>query len=300
MDGNVFKALSVQPNAMGGLAVRVDGLSFTYAGSPFPALREVSLKIERGEFIIITGPSGCGKSTLCRCLNGLIPHFYPGKMEGNVEVFGMNTRFYTPKHLARFVGLVFQNPENQLFSLSVEGDVAFGPENLGFPREETVKRVEEALSLMGLKEVRDRAPYELSGGQQQRAAIASILAMRPEMVVLDEPTSFLDPRSSLDIIEAISFLNRRLGITVVLVEHRLDIASRFADKIYILDEGRIVDEGPPHQVYGRRETLLLGVGVPRISLLFQLLRERGIPVKEIPLTVKEGAEKLEAFLVDRN
>ncbi|MEM2123068.1 MAG: ATP-binding cassette domain-containing protein [Candidatus Bathyarchaeia archaeon] len=285
---------------MSGLAVKVDGLTFTYAGSSVPALNGVSLRVGRGEFIIVTGPSGCGKSTLCRCLNGLIPHFYPGRMEGDVEVFGMNTRIYTPKHLAKFIGLVFQNPENQLFSLSVEGDVAFGPENLGFPREETVKRVEEALSLMGLKGVRERAPYELSGGQQQRAAIASILAMRPEIIVLDEPTSFLDPKSSLDIIEAISLLNRSLGITVVLVEHRLDIASRFADKIYIMDKGRVVDEGMPSEVYGRRETLLLGVGVPRISLLFQLLRERGVPVGGIPVTVKDGARMLEALLVDRS
>lgn len=284
---------------MSGSAIKVEGLSFTYAGSHAPALSDVSLRVERGEFIIVTGPSGCGKSTLCRCLNGLIPHFYPGRMEGNVEIFGLNTRLYTPKHLARLVGLVFQNPENQLFSLSVERDVAFGPENLGFPREETVRRVEEALSLMGLEGVRERAPYELSGGQQQRAAIASILAMRPEIIVLDEPTSFLDPKSSLEIIEAISLLNRRLGVTVVLVEHRLDVASRFADKVYILDKGRVVDEGPPSKVYGRRETHLLGVGIPRISLLFQLLRERGAPVGDIPVTVEDGAKTLEALLVDR-
>ena len=299
MHGNIFKALVIQPNGMSELAIRVEELSFTYAGSSIPALKGVTLKVERGEFVIVTGPSGCGKSTLCRCLNGLIPHFYPGRMEGDVEIFGMNTRFYTPKHLARHVGLVFQNPENQLFSLSVERDIAFGPENLGFPREETVKRVEEALSLMGLEEIRERAPYELSGGQQQRAAIASVLAMRPDLIVLDEPTSFLDPRSSLEIIESISFLNRRLGITVVLVEHRLDIASRFADKVCILDKGQVMDEGSPSEVYGKRETYLLGVGVPRISLLFQLLKERNTPIREIPVTVKEGARELEGLLVDR-
>lgn len=290
----------IQPNDMSELAIKIEDLSFIYAGSSVPALKDVTLRVKRGEFVIVTGPSGCGKSTLCRCLNGLIPHFYPGRMEGDVEVFGMNTRDYMPKHLARHVGLVFQNPENQLFSLSVERDVAFGPENLGFPRKETVKRVEEALSLMGLKEVRERAPYELSGGQQQRAAIASVLAMRPDVIVLDEPTSFLDPKSSLEIIEAISFLNRRLGITVVLVEHRLDVASRFADKIYILDKGHVVDEGPPSEVYGKRETYLLGIGVPRISLLFQLLKEKEAPVRRVPVTVEEGARELEGLLVDRD
>ena len=177
-------------------AISARNLSFKYAGAEKPSMENVSVSIEKGEFVILTGPSGCGKTTLCRCLNGLIPNFYSGDLTGNLEVDGVDVTGKTTAELASHVGFVFQNPENQLFSLSVERDVGFGLENMGVPREEAIERVQWAMRATGILDLRSKAPYELSGGQQQRAAIAGILAMRPKILVLDEPTSFLDPKSA--------------------------------------------------------------------------------------------------------
>ncbi|HDO42341.1 MAG TPA: ABC transporter ATP-binding protein, partial [Candidatus Bathyarchaeota archaeon] len=206
--------------------IEAKGLTYTYPFAEKPAFKNIDLKIEKGEFILLTGPSGCGKTTLCRCLNGLIPHFYGGKLEGELTVAGLKTTEHAIYEIARHVGLVFQNPENQLFALTVEKDVAFGLENLGVPRDEIRRRVDWALKITGIYELKDRAPFELSGGQQQRVAIASVLAMQPEIIVLDEPTSSLDPLSAKNILDVIHRLNKDLGITIILVEHRLDLASR--------------------------------------------------------------------------
>lgn len=272
--------------------IEIENLHFTYAGTQSPSLQEINLTIEKGDFIILTGPSGCGKTTLCRCLNGLIPNFYNGDFEGTIEILGMDTRNRPISELARSVGFVFQNPENQLFSLSVERDIAFGPENLGLQREEIKKRVEWALRVTGTENLRDYAPYELSGGQQQRVAIASVLAMRPEIIVLDEPTSFLDPKASNDLLMTISKLNDKLGITIILVEHRLDLASKYAKRVLIMNEGRILLDGPPTKVYNE-DVYLIGVGIPKVSLLFHLLRKDGIKIKKIPVDTSEAVQFLE-------
>src|SRR4030066_1662223 len=203
--------------------IETEGLTYTYPGGSKQSIADVSIRIEKGEFALITGPSGCGKTTLCRCFNGLIPHFYQGEMKGKITVSGMNIADHPIYELAKHVGLVFQNPENQLFALSVEKDVAFGLENLGHSREEMRKRVDGALNLTGIYDLRERSPHEVSGGQQQRVAIAAVLAMQPEIIVLDEPTSFLDPLSAERIFEVIYDLKQKLGVTVVLVEHRLDL-----------------------------------------------------------------------------
>lgn len=272
--------------------IEIENLHFTYAGTQSPSLQEINLTIEKGDFIILTGPSGCGKTTLCRCLNGLIPNFYNGDFEGTIEILGMDTSNRPISELARSVGFVFQNPENQLFSLSVERDIAFGPENLGLQREEIKERVEWALRVTGTENLRDYAPYELSGGQQQRVAIASVLAMRPEIIVLDEPTSFLDPKASNDLLMTISKLNDKLGITIILVEHRLDLASKYAKRVLIMNEGRILLDGPPTKVYNE-DVYLIGVGIPKVSLLFHLLRKDGIKIKKIPVDTSEAVQFLE-------
>ncbi|MEM2922111.1 MAG: ABC transporter ATP-binding protein, partial [Candidatus Bathyarchaeia archaeon] len=166
----------------------VKDLSFTYAGEQVPALSHVNIVVDEGEFVLITGPSGSGKSTLLRALVGLIPHSYQGSMEGEVKIFGMSTKEHSTAELSTRVGLLFQSPENQLFSLSVEDDVAFGAENLCLSPEEITLRVDWALDITGIKNYRHMPPYELSGGLQQRAAIASILSMKPSILVFDEPT----------------------------------------------------------------------------------------------------------------
>jgi len=277
--------------------IKTKGLTYTYPGAVKPSINNVSIKIEKGEFVLITGPSGCGKTTLCRCFNGLIPHFYQGKLEGEIKVAGLTVQEHPTCELARHVGMVFQNPENQLFALSVEKDVAFGLENLGLPRDEIRKRVDWALQITGIYDLKDRAPYELSGGQQQRVAIASVLAMQPEVMVLDEPTSFLDPLGAKKIFDVIHEINKNLGITIVLVEHRLDLTIRYADHIIIMDDGKVILDGDPRAVLGSEAMRLLGVGIPKATRLYQMLEAEGIKLSgKIPLSSDELAEKIRRVL----
>jgi energy-coupling factor transporter ATPase len=270
--------------------IETANLSYTYPGGTKQSISDVSIRIEKGEFTLITGPSGCGKTTLCRCFNGLIPHFYQGEMKGKVTVAGLDVSEHPTYELAQHVGLVFQNPENQLFALSVEKDVAFGLENLGVPREEMRKTVDWALQLADIYNLRERAPHELSGGQQQRVAIASVLAMKPQVIVLDEPTSFLDPLSAKRIFEVIHDLNRNLGITVVLVEHRLDLTAKYADHIIVMDQGKVLLDGEPHGILGSEETRLVGVGIPKATRLYQILMKDGARLRDmVPLSSEEMA-----------
>jgi energy-coupling factor transporter ATP-binding protein EcfA2 len=273
----------------------VKDLTFTYLGSKKPSISDLTFSVDEGQFVILTGPSGCGKTSVCRCLNGLIPHFYSGELKGDLTVCGLSIREKSTSELARKVGFVFQNPENQLFSLSVERDVAFGPENLGLPRSETRKRVDWALEVTGISGLRYRAPYELSGGQQQRAAIAAVLAMKPEVMVLDEPTSFLDPKSAVDILKVVHDLNKTLGMTIVLVEHRLDLASQYADRVIIMDKGETILDGKPSEVLGEKARLI-GVGIPRITLLAQLLQKDGLSFTSIPISVEDASVAIRRLL----
>jgi len=278
--------------------IEARNLNYTYPGNSSPSLKDISFEIEEGEFVLLTGPSGCGKTTLCRCLNGLIPHFYGGTLRGELSVSGLKVAEHPIHELALHVGLVFQNPENQIFALSVEKDVAFGLENLGMDRDEMKKRVDWALEITGIKDLRDRAPHELSGGQQQRLAIAGVLAMQPEILVMDEPTSFLDPLSAVRILEIIKKLNDEMGLTVILIEHRLDIISRYVDRVIILNEGSIALEGEPKEVFKSKYPELLGVGVPKVTKLFNMLKEEGLKIRGIPLTPDEASKIMEEILID--
>ena len=276
-------------------AITALNLSFTYAGGSSPSMQNISLSIGKGEFVILTGPSGCGKTTFCRCLNGLIPNFYSGEIQGELFVDGVDVSDKSTAELSKHIGFVFQNPENQLFSLSVERDVAFGLENQGIPREEALERVKWAMRVTGIEELREKAPYELSGGQQQRAAIAGVLAMKPNIIVLDEPTSFLDPRSAEDIVAVIASLNHEYNLTTVLVEHRLDIVSRYANRVIIMDNGKIVLDGPPSDVYND-QARLIGIGLPKITTLFHMLRRDGFPLASNPITVEQASKQLRKAL----
>jgi len=280
--------------------IETKNLTYTYPEGAKQSISDVSVRIEKGEFTLITGPSGCGKTTLCRCFNGLIPHFYQGDMKGEIVVADLNVKKHPIYELAKHVGLVFQNPENQLFALSVEKDVAFGLENLGIPREDMRKRVDWALKLTDIYDLRERAPHELSGGQQQRVAIASVLAMQPEVIVLDEPTSFLDPLSARKIFEVIRELNRSFGITVVLVEHRLDLTAKYAKHIIIMNEGKVVLDGDPHEILRSEEARLIGVGIPKATRLYQILKNSGIELgNTVPLSSEELASLLKEALEGR-
>jgi len=275
-------------------AISAHNLSFKYAGAREPSMENINISIEKGEFVVLTGPSGCGKTTLCRCLNGLIPNFYSGDLTGELEVDGLNVQGKTTAELSTHIGFVFQNPENQLFSLSVERDVGFGLENLGVPRDEAIERISWAMRATGILELRDKAPYELSGGQQQRAAIAGVIAMHPNILVLDEPTSFLDPKSAEEIVSVLAKLGHDLELTILLVEHRLDIVSRFANRVIVMDEGEIRLDGAPREVYGE-QARLIGIGLPRVTMLSHLLRNDGFPIPN-PITVEEATNELRQLL----
>ncbi len=277
-------------------AISFNDYSFTYIGSEEPTLKNINLKIDSGEIIVIAGPSGCGKSTLLRSVNGLIPHMYRGVYAGSVHVDGVSVAETSIVELAKKVGFVFQNPENQIFMFSVERDVAFGLENLGVPREEIRERVDWALRLLNIEHLAGRAPHELSDGQKQRVALAGVLAMKPRILILDEPTSLLDPSTALELIEVVEMLNSELGVTVLVVEHRLDLLVHIASRIVCMSGGEVVFDGAPRRVLAEKDLLLLGVGVPTVTRLHNLLKDEGVDLGVLPLSAEESAERFNVML----
>jgi energy-coupling factor transporter ATP-binding protein EcfA2 len=233
-------------------AIEINNLSVDYGD--VTALRDITLEIDAGECILITGPSGCGKSTLAHVLSGLIPHAIPAQIEGDVYVAGMNVLVQTLPDIAQHVGMVFQNPASQLFHLRVEDEVAFGPRNLGLDENQVQERTEWALSATGLLALKDRNPAKLSGGQKQTLAIASVLAMHPQILVLDEPTASLDVPSTQKVMETLEHLQREFGITIVLIEHRLAEVIELVDRVILMDEGQILSDGTPTEVFANRQT----------------------------------------------
>jgi len=264
-------------------------LSYLYPGAEKSTLVDINLTIEEGEFVMLTGPSGCGKTTLCRCLNGLIPHFYGGKMGGGVNVCGIDVKSNPMSKLSQHVGYVFQNPDNQLFALTVERDVAFGLENLALPRKEIKNSIDWAMETVGISELRNASPNELSGGQKQLVAIACVLAMKPRILIMDEPTSNLDPMAAKRMFDIVKKLNEKFGMTVILVEHRLDLLSTFVNRVIVMAEGCIKIDGSPKIVLNSLESQILGIGIPKVIRLYQDIKREGFDIGGIPLTVEEFA-----------
>ena len=268
--------------------IKINNFTFYYSDSTKPALADIDLRIDSSEFVLVAGASGSGKSSLCRCLNGLIPHFYGGKIKGYVNVCGKNVIETPTKKMAEEVGMVFQDPENQMLMTEVEREIAFGLENLCYPGDIISKRVEEALDSVGISNIRYRHPNNLSGGEKQKVAIASNLALHPQILVLDEPTSELDPKSAEDVINVLERLNDELGLTIILIEHRLDRVVHHVDRIIALSDGQVVLDGPPGEILANQKFKSLGIGLPPIASLAHAIRERGFNLERIPLTVKEG------------
>ena len=223
--------------------IEVQDLTVCFGG--VPALRDVSLHVPPGQFVLLTGPSGCGKSTLARTLAGLIPHAITAHITGQVRIDGLDTQARALPEIARRVGIVLQNPSSQLFHLTVAEEVAFGPRNLGLAEEQVQQRLDRALAATGLQAFRQRRPADLSGGEQQRVAIAAVLAMEPRVLILDEPTASLDMHGTGMVLSTLRRLNRRLGITIVLVEHRLANAIPLVERLLIMDQGCLVADGIP-------------------------------------------------------
>ncbi|WEU39748.1 MAG: energy-coupling factor ABC transporter ATP-binding protein [Candidatus Odinarchaeum yellowstonii] len=272
--------------------IEFENVSFKYSDSTNYAIKDINLKIDEGEFVLLTGSTGCGKTTLIRCINGLIPHFHQGVLEGKITVNGYSTIDHTVAFLSTLVGVVFQNPENQLVSLSVLRELAFGPENMGLPREEINRRVLETAEKLKLKHLLDKTPIELSGGEQQRVAIASALTLKPKILLLDEPTANLDPKSAKAIIELLGALNRALNLTIIVIEHRLELLMDYVKRAILMENGRIIADGSPAEVLYSPEAERSGVNIPRLIRVFKKLRGNHLNLRVNPVTIREGVEAL--------
>jgi len=279
--------------------VEVKDLTFTYRGAKEPALKNISLTIEAGEFVGVIGSTGAGKTTLCMALAGLIPFTVLGRMKGRVWIAGMNTVEHEVAELAQVIGLVLQDAQAQLLMTDVEKEIVFPLENLAFPREEIGRRLEAVLELVHLREFRKLHPFYLSGGQRQRVALASILAMEPDILVLDEATSELDPIGVEEVLSVVSELKAQ-GKTIILVEHAMEELVRFADRIIVLREGEKIADGPTREILTDIALLnQIGVYPPQITLVAQRLRELGVDIPELPLTLDEGVAILERLMEER-
>ncbi len=267
--------------------VEVHSLSYRYRTSaPRPVLQDIDLVIERGEYVLISGASGSGKSTLCRLFNGLIPQFYDGEMEGTVRAGGLDTRQHKVGEILGCVSLVFQNPTVQLFTDSVARELAFGLESLGVPQDEIAQRAAESAATVGITYLWDRNPHQLSGGEQQLVAIAAALALRPDLMVLDEPYASLDPASVRRVRAALREIHRR-GTAVVVAEHRLQHVVADAGRMVVLDQGQLVFDGPPREVLAR-ELTPYGLQIPPVAEVGQALG-----LARLPLTVPELLSELD-------
>lgn len=270
--------------------IEVKNVTYEYTDEEktFAAVKNLSLNIERGSFTVILGHNGSGKSTLAKMLNGLNK-----PTSGDVFADGINTKDEeTEIEVKRKVGMVFQNPDNQIIASIVEEDVAFGPENLGIPPKEIEKRVEDALKAVDMWEFRKSTPHHLSGGQKQRIAIAGIIAMQPECLVLDEPTAMLDPKGRAEIISTLHRLNRDKGITVVLITHYMEEAEN-ADRVIVMNDGEIIADDKPKVIFSDVERLKkVGLDVPQTAELLYNLKKNDFAVDTHALSIKEAAEQI--------
>jgi energy-coupling factor transport system ATP-binding protein len=273
--------------------IAVEQLTFTYPGAAQPALAGIDLQVQAGEFVGITGPAGAGKSTLVLAINGIIPHFQAGKYQGRVAVNGKDTFATTCAELSRQVGSVFQDPEAQIVAPTVEDEIAFGLENFGLEPALIEARISEALDLIGIVPLRYRATAELSGGQKQRVAIAAAVALRPQILVLDEPTSELDPIGTMEVFRVLKQLNEAYGLTVIVVEQKINILMEYIKRLVILNAGKTVADQAPRTVIADPDVLSrLGLKVPPVSELAFLLQRDGLYRGSLPLTVDEACRDL--------
>ncbi|MCB9421158.1 MAG: ABC transporter ATP-binding protein [Ardenticatenaceae bacterium] len=270
--------------------VRITELTYRYPQTAVPALQGINLVVEPGEFVAVIGANDVGKSTLCYALTGYVPHFFHGQMSGSVQLDGIETRERPLAKLVTQAGLVFQNPATQMSGVrdTVVGEVGFGLENLGIPRAEMQTRIDEALATTGTSDLADRHPQTLSGGQQQRVALAAMLAMRPRLLVLDEPTAQLDPMGSRELFAALQRLSRS-GLTLVMATHKLEWAAAYADRILLLHEGKLALQGTPQAVLTRPELAEWGIAPLPFTEAARLARHDGMWREERPLPITLAA-----------
>ncbi|CCQ68266.1 ABC transporter ATP-binding protein [Crocosphaera watsonii WH 0402] len=273
----------------------LDKVSYFYPNSKEPVLRDISLEVYQGEFLGIIGPTGAGKTTLCLTLNGIVPQFYGGRFFGYVTVAGLDTLKHPVSHLAGYVGAVFDDPETQLISTSVENEIAFALENLCIDREEIISRIPRVLEAVRLEGTEHKHPQELSGGQKQRLAIAAALALQPRLLILDEPTSQLDPVGTMEVFSTVKELNKELGTTIVMVSHAAEEMAEFSDRLILLSEGEVIATGKPQEIYSEIDLLERhDLRPPQVAETFYKMEQRVLKIDKIPVTLTAGINQLKS------
>ena len=271
---------------------KLEDVSYKYPLEDREILKNINLDIKKGEFWAVIGKNGSGKTTLCNVLRRFIPDFYKGELKGKITLEGKELKDYSAKEIVQKVGFVFQNPFTQISGVkeTVFEEIAFGLENLALDAEYKRKRVEETLKLLHIEELKDKNPYELSGGQGQKVALASIIAMDPEIMVIDEPTSQLDPKGTEEIFEIIDILKKE-GKTIILVEHKLELIAEYAEKVMVLDEGEMILSGNTEDVLKNKILLEKEIGIPQYTALaYRLMDEGKVQFEEIPITKEKAVE----------
>lgn len=271
---------------------KLEDVSYKYPLEDREILKNINLDIKKGEFWAVIGKNGSGKTTLCNVLRRFIPDFYKGELKGKITLEGKELKDYSAKEIVQKVGFVFQNPFTQISGVkeTVFEEIAFGLENLALDAEYIRKRVEETLKLLHIEELKDKNPYELSGGQGQKVALASIIAMDPEIMVIDEPTSQLDPKGTEEIFEIIDILKKE-GKTIILVEHKLELIAEYAEKVMVLDEGEMILSGNTEDVLKNKILMEKEIGIPQYAALtYRLMDEGKVQFEEIPITKEKAVE----------
>lgn len=283
-----------------GYVMECKNVTYTYPLADEPSIRNVSLNIEEGKFYGIVGENGSGKTTLCAILRGFAPSFYQGDIQGEVLVYGKPIGEYGGE-LATKIGYVFQNPFTQISGVkeTVFEEVAYGLENFGVPVEEIVERVEAIMKLTHIDSLAEKNPLELSGGQMQRVALASVLVLEPDILIIDEPTSQLDPQGTESVFEIIKMMKEKKK-TIILVEHKIDLIAEYADEVLVLRGGKLIAGGDKAQVLSDISLMEQGVQLPQMAILGSRLKEKGFPISEIPVTEKRAVEIISAALDGRD
>ena len=273
---------------------KIENVNYKYPLEEKQALKNINIEIKKGEFWAIIGKNGSGKTTFCNMLRRFVPDFYKGELTGTITLEDKELKDYSQKELVQKIGFVFQNPFTQISGVkdTIFEEIAYGLENLGLDKEEIISRVEKILKLLEIEKLRDRNPYDLSGGQKQRVALASIIAMDPDILVIDEPTSQLDPKGTEDIFKIINLMANE-GKTIILVEHKLELIAEYAQNILVLDEGEIILSGKAEEVLNNKILLEKEIGMTQYSILAYELEKAGkVEFEEIPITKEKIVELL--------
>ena len=274
--------------------LKLENVNYKYPLEEKNTLKNINIEIKKGEFWAVIGKNGSGKTTLCNILRRFVPDFYKGELTGKITLEGKELKDYSQKEIVQKIGFVFQNPFTQISGVknTVFEEIAYGLENLGIEREIIISEVEKILKLLEIERLRDKNPYNLSGGQKQRVALASIIAMNPDILVIDEPTSQLDPKGTEDIFKIINLMANE-GKTIILVEHKLELIAEYAENILVLDEGEIILSGKASEVLNNKILLEKEIGMTQYSMLaYELEKARKTKFEEIPITKEKIIELL--------